>query len=221
MHIVLYDDPLYRADVSLGTLQLPTSAARVYGTVHHRYFTLLANETAPYQRRAPNMFVYTWIPTRPLALFNLFHLPTRNAIYAAAPPPVQEALDHSFPVRAGIVRRVSEADAVAHDNTCLAHICTLGYDGYITQPREGNTFHSEVGICGRSLEFLEMREPAQRAWVPPAVEERRSTVSKINQGMTGSKLFFQGGKGRKTRRRLMRPNLTQHGLVRRKQTRRH
>ncbi len=213
MHIVLYDDPLYRADVSFGTLQLPTSAARVYGTVHHRYFTLLANETTPYQSRGRNMYVYTWIPTRPLALLDMFHLPTRNAIYAAAPPHVQEALDHSFPVRAGVVRRVSEAHAVQHDNTCLGHFCTLEYDGYITRPREGNTFHSEVGICGRSLEFLEMRVAPERAWVPPAVEEQARTASKINQGMTGSKLFFQGGKARTTRRKRRK-------LVRRSQTRR-
>ncbi len=207
MQVLMFTRPLYRADAFLGNFQLPTTADQVYGVAFNKYFTLLAGETEPYQRRGNQMHIYTWIPTRALKLVDMFSLGTRNTIYTNAPPHVQVSLDRSFPVIHGVVRRVSEAHAVEDDNICLQHICDLGFDGYIAQMREGNTFHSEVGICRNSLQYLELQERGQPATVPPAVAQQPNAVSRVGTGMQGMRLAFGGKrhvKHRKSRRHTRR-----------------
>jgi len=162
-----YEGNLYRADAK--TTQALTKASNNYKNAPMKYFTLNKREVNTYTRYG-KPFVKTWQTTDKLNLVDILDLKTRKALEDV--PNIKKSINIAFPIKNNKVMRISEEDTQDHDDVVLKIICGLGYDGYymetLTEP--GYKFHSEVGLCPRAFDKLELVEVERKA--PPETKKK-------------------------------------------------
>lgn len=171
----LYEGNLYRADAK--SFKTQAKASNNYKNAPMKYFTLNKREVNTYTRYG-KPFVKTWQTTDKLNLVDILDLETRKALEDT--PNIKKSINIAFPIKNGKVMRVSEEDTQDHDDVVLKIICGLGYDGYYmeTLKEPGFKFHSEVGLCPRAYDKLELAEVERKA---PPETKKKGTISLSNR----------------------------------------
>lgn len=186
--VVNYVGNLYRADTDDKYARTGILASQNYAGAQIKFFTTTKEETESYTRHNKPL-VKTWKPLKSLVLVNMFDLDTRNAVRNLfAENNAKYALNTAFPLnQSGRVYRFSDVKTAEEDYLFLRTLCAYGIpvDGFIVErqdPRPGvGAFHSEVGLCGRALEHLQLVAEPERKSAPGKTRSNKP-VSRLQAG---------------------------------------
>jgi len=198
-----FNDILYRANES-ANYKPNTSAVINYAGAPMKYFTLNKNETKAYTTHG-KLYVKSWMPTSPLNLIDILHLPTRRALAQIIG---DESLNIAFPIINNKVSRISEMNTREHDDNVLQAICENRLaDGYYMRAIENNNryvFHSEVGICPSAFHKLKLSNVNKNRSIAPSLNRSRRNKSRFRNSGTkrshsGTHMFNSGNKNKYSR----------------------
>ena len=159
--IKIFRDNLYRANKTPANKNIFASVN--YRGAPRKYFTLRKNELSAYTKEGTS-YKKTWKVLSDLKLVKILDPETRKNLekyFTTANE--KKALKNAFPIKNSIPSRNSFSVRV--DNIVLDKLCELGYDGYYMETI--SAFHSEVGLCGRALDKLQLAEKAEEVREAP------------------------------------------------------
>jgi hypothetical protein len=186
--VVNYVGNLYRADTDDKFSQPGVLASQDYAGAEIKFFATNKEETEPYTRYDMPL-VKSWALLRPLVLVNMFDRATRDAVRDLfVENTLKYALNTAFPLnQTGRVFRHSDEITKEQDYVFLRTLCASGIpvDGFIVErqePRPGvGYFHSEVGLCGRALQYLKLATKPERKLAPGKTRSNKP-VSRLQAG---------------------------------------
>lgn len=193
MKIVRFKDNLYRADPS--SFMPGYRASNDYKGAEIKYFTLDKSELSAYTKYG-KPYMKTWSTLEDLILIDILDLNTRKALedmfLKENNKNVVKSINIAFPIKNNKVLRVSEEHTAEDDNTVLKAICNLGiFDGYYMKRLMNNNryiFHSEVGLCPKAYNKLELMSVDKNMYQPPrinrATKKRRFNINTKNNTNT-------------------------------------
>ena len=170
-----------------------------------KYFTKNVSEANIYAKQARHINHWKVKSGEVLRLIDILDLNTRTTLSTMSPS-IAKSLDIAFPIKNGRVERYSNSNTTKNDYAVLKNICALGdYDGYYME--KTSSFHSEIGLCSKSLNkliFVKRTSPT----VPPNIGVRKTRKMNNNPNKTPRRPLFGMNENntRANRRRTLRFN---------------
>jgi hypothetical protein len=198
LKIMRIKQPIFRADRT--TYTIGSKASNNYKNAPMKYFTLNNAELKAYTKYGMP-YKKKWQPTSELILIDILDLSTRKNLEKIIG---EESLKIAFPIKNDRVSRVSEEHTKIHDDKVLKAICTLNgenIDGYymkrITEKTKNNNnneeqekyvFHSEVGLCPKAFEKLQLEKVERSKNYAPNITlgRKRSRFERNNNSNNNS-----------------------------------
>lgn len=191
---------IYRTN-GLNPVHESTSMETVYDQPRPVYFLNDMNEHSVHMREyirksGPYIKTFRLKPGQVLRLVDMSQPASRAWVASMMSAIELESLNRSFPLRDGIVGRVSGEEEEAHDLIVMTAICEIlkrhpVADGYYSAPQPvspmmPNGFHAEIGLCPTAFsKFIHVNTKVGKVEGPPRVAgQKRSGTRRNNRQNT-------------------------------------